>query len=145
MPPIYSCTPRSNVKPELICFAPPAACLSLCTCFYTQDDVYRFPYTEVCLGAGSGCSWDEAECVGTVNATVFDPCDYVLDVQIESAPTVSSSTTIRLKPYYCRHIAVVYLVPDNTLWRNRSEMLSAERFDPCGSWSEWDTRWKSDT
>lgn len=77
---------------KMLPFASPAACLSLSLPLYlqSQDEVYRFPYMEVCLTEGNGCDWEG--CMETVNATVSDPCGRDWNVQVPSPEEVSSST-----------------------------------------------------
>lgn len=76
---------------KLIAFASSAARrLPLSLYLHSQDDVYRFPYTEVCFGGGDGCNWEG--CIESVDATVYDACEDEWNVQVESPGNVSSST-----------------------------------------------------
>ena len=81
---------------RLACRVPPTLSLYV----HHQDDVYRFPYTEVCFfvddndefSFGAGCDpdidWDR--CLGTVVAKISTPCGYEPSALTPSPAQVSS-------------------------------------------------------
>lgn len=73
-----------------------------------QDEIYKFPYLEVCFdrdseGVGEGCDVStsredgQEDCIDTVNATTFDACGAPLD----DVPVIASSNaTVRVVSHY---------------------------------------------
>ena len=68
---MYCRDPRLPQHADMLLFLPPPTS-HLCS----QDDLFEFPFLDICFWKGQGCdaSLNESWCIDTAIFTVYDPC-----------------------------------------------------------------------